>query len=274
MIAEWVTTIAALLTMTAAVQSSPAPTASPAMKTITRVKSSPVCTEFRSLVLPLAMTQIKNRRLMQAIGEETQAYKKYSDSIFRNGMLLHASNVDIAATTILQNLAAMDKMLADSWKRSPRGVNPKIDALRQRVQNIVDLQRAVANQEVQFGGYVQDTDGMDTLASASDAFRRGGRLEAPSPPPNAVQVAASAPPPPPPQDAVSAPSYVAGLSSPNSDLLPEVDPRVPSTMPAGIAARTARYNSFRSLQNALQQESISLTPVASALAHDCDGVGP
>lgn len=274
MIADWVTTIAALIATAAPGVPSPVPSPPPAVKTITQVKSSPVCTEFRSLVLPLALVQQRNNGLMQMIRGETQQYRKYSNSAFRNGMLLHASNIDMAAATILRNLSVMDQFLAASWKRSPKGANPKIDALRQRVQNVIDLQRAVANREVQFGGFVKDTDGMDELASAADAFGKAG-LHADSPAsasPNAAQVAASSSPPPPPDDATTLPSYSAGLAPAGTDLLPEADPRVPSTTSSSFAARSMSRYSFASLAETLQQESTSLVPIASVLAHDCDGI--
>lgn len=251
---------ALLAALLAAAAASPAPAQSAPMKTIGHVKSSPVCTEFRSLVLPLALVQRKNDGLMQIIHNETQQYRNSSYSKFRNGLLLHAANIDMAAANMLQNLALIDRALAQSWKRSPKGVNPKIDALRQRVQNVADLQRALANQETQFAGYLGDTNGFDVLAAAASGF--GGRAGAPSPPHSAVQAAASAPPPPPPQDAGTA------------HVLPEADPRVPSTMPDAYRAADLRSYRFAALQSALQQERVSLTPIAFVLARDCDGVGP
>lgn len=129
MSADWVTMTAALL---AAAVASPAPAPTAPMKTITHVESSPVCTEFRSLILPLTLVQRKNDRLMHIIHDETQQYRNSSYSKFRNGLLLHAANIDMAAANILQNLALVDRALAQSWKRSPRGANPKIDALARR----------------------------------------------------------------------------------------------------------------------------------------------
>jgi hypothetical protein len=248
------------------------PPTPPAIKTIVHVKSSPVCTEFRQLVLPLALIQQKNGGLMQYIRKQTQEYRKFSLSMFHNPDLLHASNIDAAATTILQNLAPLNKLLAESWKRSPKGTNRKIDAIRQRVQNIADLQRAIANQEVQFGGAIVDTNGMDVMAAASSGF--GARVAVPSPPPNAVQLAVNASPPPPPQDVGSVPPEFGAFSGAGPNLLPEADPRVPSTVPGGFSAKDLPLYRFAALEDALVQESVSLTPVAMALAHDCDGVKP
>jgi hypothetical protein len=248
MIAEWLAASAALSIVTAFVQPSPSPGPTPAMKTITHVKSSPLCTEFRSLVLPLTDAQAKNQPLMQHIAKETQEYRKYSNPVFRDPPLLQAGQIDMAAANILQNLAPMEKLLAASWKRSPKGASPKIDAVRQRVQNIIDLQRAIANQEVQFAGYVIDTSGMDRLAAADQAFGTGRLgVAAPAPPQNAVEVAASASPPPPPED----------------------DPRLSSTTLDRFVAKDLRVHSLTFLTTSLNRESLALAPIAATLAYDC-----
>jgi hypothetical protein len=252
-------------------QASPSPAP---FKTITRIKSSPVCTAFRELVLPLAIVQQKNHVLIQSIQIETVGYRKYSSSIFRNGQTLHGANIDMIATSVLQNIAAMDRLLAHSWQLSPKGTNPKVDALRQRVQNVVDLQRAIANKERQFGAYLPDTEGMDLMTEAMAAFgdkRLGG--PAPPAPPNAVQVSASSSPPPPPEDAGSVLPALGSLAAPPSDVLPEDDPVIPSAVPRGFTARRLPDYSFTSLQNALRYEGLALTPVALSIARDCDGVG-
>jgi hypothetical protein len=245
---------------------------SPPPKTIVRIKSSPVCSTFRHLVLPLALVQKNNNGLMRIIRGESDAYRKASNAYFaRNAQLLHAANIDVAATTMLQNLVLMDNLLAQSWQQSPKGRNPKVDALRQRVQNIVDLQRAVANREIQFGGSLLDTDGMDVIASSMDAI--GGHSAAIQIP-NAVQVAASASPPPPPENDTSFPGIEAN-SAGESVTLPEDDPRVPSTtVPPAYAAKDLPRYSFRSLARNLESESIALVPIASSIYRDCNGLGP
>jgi hypothetical protein len=241
-------------------------------KTIIRIKSSPVCSAFRQLVLPLALVQKNNHGLMRIIQRESDAYRKASDAYFaRNAQLLHSANIDAAATTMLQNLTLMDALLARSWEQSPKGRNPKVDALRQRVQNIVDLQRAVANREVQFGGFLKDIDGLDEMAASMDAI---GTRTPPVQIPNAVQVAASASPPPPPENDTSIALDLDANAPPGGQPLPEDDPRVPASAPNDFAAKDLTRYSFRSLENVLENASIALVPIAGSIMRDCGGTSP
>lgn len=42
-----------------------------------------------------------------------------------------------------QNLTLAEDVLNRSWKESPKGANADVDAMRQRLQNLVDLQRSL-----------------------------------------------------------------------------------------------------------------------------------
>lgn len=242
--------LAVLIADSAVAQAAPEP------KTIIRVKAGPVCGVLRELVVPLAVVQRKNELLMVQMQRDTSEYKRLSDSVFRDGMILHSSNIDAAATTVLQNLASIDALLAKSWQQSPAGKNPKVDALRQRVQNIVDVQRAVANKERQFGGFLPDIDGMDMMAAGADVgsrFGHGAVAPAAQPATTAVQVAASATPIPVTEQAED----------------PEVDAQIPAAVPAVVSAKRLPDYSFVSLERLLRSESAALVPAALAAYRDC-----
>jgi hypothetical protein len=55
-----------------------------------------------------------------------------------------ASNIDRMFAIILRNLDGADKKMAESWKEHPEHLDPALTALRQRVQNIIDMQRVLA----------------------------------------------------------------------------------------------------------------------------------
>jgi hypothetical protein len=55
-----------------------------------------------------------------------------------------ASNIDRLTGEIQHNLDAADKAMRESWKSHPGTDDPAINALRQRVQNVIDLQRVLA----------------------------------------------------------------------------------------------------------------------------------
>jgi len=57
---------------------------------------------------------------------------------------MSAANIDRVVGEIQHNLDAADKVMSESWKEHPGTNDPAINALRQRVQNIIDLQRALA----------------------------------------------------------------------------------------------------------------------------------
>jgi hypothetical protein len=52
----------------------------------------------------------------------------------------------------------MDRALAVSYKKTPQHTNAQVDALRDRVQAIVDLERAQANAVIVSAGLVEDGD--------------------------------------------------------------------------------------------------------------------
>jgi hypothetical protein len=57
---------------------------------------------------------------------------------------LSAANIDRLVGIILHNLDDADKAMAASWKAHPEHLDPALNAIRQRVQNIIDMQRVLA----------------------------------------------------------------------------------------------------------------------------------
>ena len=68
-----------------------------------------------------------------------------------------------------QNLALADRVMNASWNRYPRGTDANVDAMRQRLQNIVDLQRALVNK---YYGALTANDGC--IGNADDGSRPCG----------------------------------------------------------------------------------------------------
>lgn len=227
------------------------PPSPPPVKTIIHVRSSPLCDAFRNLVLPLARVQSDNAKLTQFAAGETEKYYDAAGDVWRGALVLHASNIDIAGTNILKNLAPMDRFLARSWKESPKGVNPKVDAIRQRVQNIVDLQREMANRDVQFGGRIEDTVSNEVIAREAAGFGNGS-----APAAITVQTALTAS-----ANATPAPA-------------PEDDTRISGALPAGYSAITLHGVSFTSIADAFQDESAAMEQTVARLAADCATKSP
>jgi hypothetical protein len=89
-----------------------------------------------------------------------------------------ASNIDRLVGIILHNLDAADKTMAKSWKDHPEHLDPALTALRQRVQNIIDMQRVLAFRlDDSAGTYLSDS-GVAGLTPKKDQARFREALDA------------------------------------------------------------------------------------------------
>ena len=74
----------------------------------------------------------------KAFGEEDNA------STYTPQRTMAASNIDRLTAQIQHNLDAADKVMKESWKTHPDRDDPALNAMRQRLQNVIDLQRVLA----------------------------------------------------------------------------------------------------------------------------------
>jgi hypothetical protein len=79
-----------------------------------------------------------------------------------------ASNIDRMVGKILHNLDAADEAMAQSWKDHPEHRDPALDAVRQRVQNIIDLQRVLAFRLDDVAGLYFSNSGVASLSPDSE----------------------------------------------------------------------------------------------------------
>jgi hypothetical protein len=81
-----------------------------------------------------------------AASRDPLAFDQNDDSnTYTPDRTLAAANIDRMTAKILHNLDEADKAMAQSWKDHPEHEDPVLNAMRQRVQNIIDLQRVLAN---------------------------------------------------------------------------------------------------------------------------------
>ena len=216
-----------LLVATAAPSPSPTP-----LRTIINLRVSPVCSTLHNLVLPLVQAHQKNLQLLNSINGDETKYMKYYSSGFEGGRMLYAVQIDQAATNMLPNLQAMDELLKQSYASVPQGHNPQVDAMRQRVQNIVDVERAIANRYIAIFGPVVDSSGNSALG------RPAVRPLPPQQPPSALHTGQT-------------------LS--------------PSPTPEPYTAKDLKFTNFAQLQTTLRSEGEALVPQALAAVQECDG---
>jgi hypothetical protein len=160
--------IAILLALDApAAQSAPAPEPTP-LREIARVNARSLCSALNELALPVALVVQRNDR--DFVGVRTALVRFAGGSVgpgtppiagdpaaagdldeggddastYTPERTLAASNIDRLTSAILTNLEEADRAMNRSWKSHPAHTNPAYDAYRQRVQNVIDLQRVLA----------------------------------------------------------------------------------------------------------------------------------
>ncbi len=150
-----------LAALTAAV---PAPSPSPHLKTIVTVKVSTFCNQVRTLAVPVAYVNSRNDEAFDAINRSMLQFLKdnrglsavsqadvasldnsYDDSATFNARnTVSMSRLSRIVWQINQNLSLEDGVMARSWQQVPAGKDQQVDNMRQRLQNLIDLQRSLA----------------------------------------------------------------------------------------------------------------------------------
>ncbi|HET9393912.1 MAG TPA: hypothetical protein VFO29_10410 [Candidatus Rubrimentiphilum sp.] len=238
-----------------------AATPSPLPPTILHERVSPVCSTLHQLVIPLAQMNIKNRALTDQIKSNYLEIQKYRNTKLGDGVFLRLAQSDMIATNMLANIADMETQLVKSYRAYPQGKNAKVDALRQRVQNVVDIERLIANNYSAAYGAAVDNDGVTGIENSLNKMVGAPNLNpqaSPTPfptdltPPSLPEI---------PNDAQPKPASVA-----------DNDPKLASSAPANLRMRTLKWSALWELKDLLHHEGPALEAQALIAAHDCDGV--
>lgn len=150
--------------LAAFVAAGPAPSPTPALKTIVTVKVSTFCNQVRKLGVPIAFVTTRNDQAFDAINRSMLDFLKanrglsavsqaevssldneYDDSATYNAHNSVSMNrLSQIVWQINENLSREDGVMADSWKEVPAGKDVQVDAMRRQLQNLIDLQRSLA----------------------------------------------------------------------------------------------------------------------------------
>lgn len=181
-----------LAILLAAVTGTPSPGAYAApLKVIVNVRSSAFCSTVRTTAVQIGYVTRRNEEAFGAmdhsmitfmenergVGMMTNAELQTMDQSLDDDLLYTPSNditvmqMNQVANIIAKNLTLEDHVMDASWKAHPRGESPEVDALRQRLQNIMDLQRGLDNRYLQFAGMYQDNAGMAQYMANSGQFK-------------------------------------------------------------------------------------------------------
>lgn len=235
-----------------------APTPPP---TIILERVSPVCSTLHQLVIPLAQMNIKNHALTDKIKANNVLIRKYANTRLGDGVLLRVAQNDMLSTNLLTNIHDVELQLLKSYHAYPQGVNAKVDALRQRVQNVVDIERMIANSFASAYGALVDNEGVTGIENSlnqmvgarTDPFASATPFPSDLPPPSLPAIPSDASITPPPSVA-------------------DGDAKLASNPPPGFAMRSFKWSRLDELQSLMHREGPALEAQALIAAHDCDGV--
>lgn len=177
------------LLFAAATLAAPSPKPTPQLKVIVNVRSSSLCSAVRGMAIPIGYVTRRNDQAFSAIDYKLISFMQNTHGISDAGAAELRSmenqlddegvytptndvtvvQMDQIAYQILQNITLEDGVMNDSWQQYPKGKFESIDAFRQRMQNLIDLQRALAHQYMDFTGIYLDNRGQARFAGASEA---------------------------------------------------------------------------------------------------------
>ncbi len=229
--------------------------------TIIQERVSPVCSTLHKVVLPLARMQAQYRHSVAEIKKDELQLAKYSKTKLQDGVDLYAGKIDQESTNLIGAIHGIEQLLQESYASYPEGKVPKVDALRQRAQNVVDIERATADRYAEIYGTIVDNYGTDMLKTLGNDFGTGatggsGSFGTPGldTMPNAAVPAA------PPQ-----------VTTPPPSLPADYDPRLSDKPPAVVSLHILKYDRLSQLNAALVAQGRSLIQQALIAARDCDG---
>ncbi len=172
----------------------PGPTAPPPspLRVIVTVKSSPLCSAARTVALPIGYVNRKNEEAFSSINRSLYTFLQRNKSTLNvspseqivqsargdDGPLaapppintVNILTMNRTAWEIAQNLTLESAVMQRSWKEYPKGKDKNVDALRQRLQNMMDLQNALENKIMSFTQGYMDNSGGGDLSENSQAF--------------------------------------------------------------------------------------------------------
>ena len=181
----------ALLLLTVTTALTPAPQPTPQLKVIVNVRSSSLCTAMQHTAVPIAYVAHRNEQAFDAINHSMIEFMESISGVTSAGTAelqtmdnelddaelytpsgeMSAVRMDKIAYQIAQNLTLEDRVMDASWKEYPRGQFPNVDALRQRLQNLMDLQRALDNKYFEFTGIYLSNRDQARFAQNSASFK-------------------------------------------------------------------------------------------------------
>lgn len=179
------------LMMVVVLAATPAPKPTPPLKVIINVHSTSFCSSVRTMAVPIGYVTRRNDEAFAAIDHsmvkffesiagissagnadwETLNSELDDAAIYTPMGALSTMKINQIAYQIMHNLSLEDHVMHESWIKYPQGAYPTIDAMRERLQNLMDLQRALASKYVQFASIYTDNAGQAKYADDAATFK-------------------------------------------------------------------------------------------------------
>jgi hypothetical protein len=165
-------------------------------------RTSPACTEQRKLFTPIAFVTRRNDDAIRAMAislqkflsgiypadvpslAEVEAAQGMADPstgaevtdidqgtdddslLYGPSQILQAAGIDRVANEVYGNLTLENSYMKQSWSDYPQGSDPNVDPLRQTAQNMIDLQRAIADRYESFAENYLSNQGMAAMRNS------------------------------------------------------------------------------------------------------------
>jgi len=135
---------------------------------------SPICSAMQSAIMPIGYVSKVNDAAIRAMAASTRKFLRNVgsgdshsavNSLYGPAALLAASRVDAVAQQIFENVTREDGYMNQSRKATPVGRDAKLDALRRRAQDLIDVQLALANKYEDFASNYLDNQGMGDMTT-------------------------------------------------------------------------------------------------------------
>lgn len=192
-----------MATLVSVAPPAPAPSATPPYPVIYRTKTSPLCNSLQTAILPVGYVAKINDAAIHAMALSTRKFlaglspgdlpnsadfnaalngksatalttqmaasgQGDDPLLYSPAQILNASRIDQTAQDLFHNVTVADRYMKESYKEHPIGQDPALDALRQRQENLINLQLALANRYEEFAGTYLGNQGMGRM-SVNDA---------------------------------------------------------------------------------------------------------
>jgi hypothetical protein len=173
-----------------ATAATPGPRPTPQLKVIANVKSDSLCSSLHDTIVPVAYVTHRDDEAFAALNHSMLKFLQQIPGVRASSIAdlntldtsldnaeLYSPSAELSvvqmnkiADEIAQNVTLEGRVMDASWKHYPKGKFSNVDAFRQRLQNMIDLQRALEEKYFQFTQMYLDNRNQEQYAPNVSVF--------------------------------------------------------------------------------------------------------